>query len=156
MTCRDGIICSRTIDSSNVPRVACGNQIATGGVSEGHRPTHTCRSLSTSKSNVMEDTRCSTVAEKHAIAILKKGHDAVKALFDAFEKAEPPAAKEKIIDQAVAALKMHAVLEEEIFYPTVRAHVGNKLINEADQEHHGAKVLIAELDPGGRKNDHRV
>jgi hypothetical protein len=93
--------------------------------------------------------------EKHAIAILKKDHDAVKALFDEFEKAEPPAAKEKIIDQAVTALKMHAVLEEEIFYPTVRAHVGNKLMNEADEEHHVAKVLIAELDRGGRKNDLR-
>jgi hypothetical protein len=93
--------------------------------------------------------------EKHAIAILKKDHDAVKALFDEFEKVEPLAAKEKIIDQAVTALKMHAVLEEEIFYPTVRAHVGNKLMNEADEEHHVAKVLIAELDRGGRKNDHR-
>jgi hemerythrin superfamily protein len=93
--------------------------------------------------------------EKHAIAILKKDHDAVKALFDEFEKVEPPAAKEKIIHQAVTALKMHAILEEEIFYPTVRAHVGNKLMNEADEEHHVAKVLIAELDRGGRKNDHR-
>src|SRR6266481_4024159 len=93
--------------------------------------------------------------EKHAIAILKKDHDADKTLFDEFEKAEPPAAKEKIIDQAVTALKMHAVLEEEIFYPTVRAHVGNKLMNEADEEHHVAKVLIAELDRAGRDNDHR-
>jgi hemerythrin-like domain-containing protein len=93
--------------------------------------------------------------EKHAIAILKKDHDTVKGLFAEFEKAESPAAKEKIIDQAVTALKIHAVLEEEIFYPTVRAHVGSKLMNEADEEHHVAKVLIAELDRDGRKNDHR-
>lgn len=84
--------------------------------------------------------------EKHAIAILKKDHDTVKSLFDQFEKAEKTAAKQKIIDQAVTALKIHAVLEEEIFYPTVRAHVGNKIMNEADEEHHVAKVLIAELD----------
>lgn len=86
--------------------------------------------------------------EKHAIGILKKDHDAVKGLFDEFEKAEKTAAKEKIIDQAITALKIHAILEEEIFYPTVRAHVGSKVMNEADEEHHVAKVLIAELDRG--------
>lgn len=92
--------------------------------------------------------------EKHAIAILKKDHDTVKGLFDDFKKAEKTAEKEKIIDQAVTALKIHAVLEEEIFYPTVRAHVGSKIMNEADEEHHVAKVLIAELDRGAN-NDHR-
>src|ERR1051325_9794772 len=93
--------------------------------------------------------------EKHAIAILKKDHDAVKDLFDEFEKAEKAAAKAKIIDQAVHALKIHALLEEEIFYPAVRAHVGSKLMNEADEEHHVAKVLIAELDHTTGHNDHR-
>ena len=92
--------------------------------------------------------------EKHAIAILKKDHDEVKGLFDKFEKAEKTAAKEKIIDQAITALKIHAILEEEIFYPTVRAHVGSKVMNEADEEHHVAKVLIAELDRGVNR-DHR-
>ena len=92
--------------------------------------------------------------EKHAIAILKKDHDTVKGLFDEFEKAKSPAAKDKIIHQAVTELKIHALLEEEIFYPTVRAHVGSELMNEADEEHHVAKVLIAELDRDGRKNDH--
>src|ERR1700687_2766908 len=93
--------------------------------------------------------------EKHAIAIIKKDHDTVKGLFDWFEKTKSPITREKIIDQTVTALKIHAVLEEEIFYPTVRAHVGSKLMNEADEEHHVAKVLIAELDRGGRQSDHR-
>jgi hemerythrin-like domain-containing protein len=93
--------------------------------------------------------------EKHAIAVLKKDHDTVKALFDDFEKAETASAKERIIAKAVEELKIHAVIEEEIFYPAVRAHVGGKLMNEADEEHHVAKVLIAELDAGNRKNDHR-
>src|SRR4051794_35492855 len=92
--------------------------------------------------------------EKHAIALLKKDHDIVKSLFDEFENAASAAAKEKIVDQAVTALRMHAVLEEEMFYPTVRAHVGDKLMNEADEEHHVAKVLIAELEREGR-SDHR-
>ena len=95
------------------------------------------------------------LSEKNAIAILKKDHDTVRGLFGEFERAGTPAAKEKIIDQAMTALKIHAVLEEEIFYPTVRAHVGSKLMNEADEEHHVAKVLIAELDRDNGKNDHR-
>src|ERR1700704_671497 len=92
--------------------------------------------------------------EKHAMAMLKKDHDTVKGLFDDFEKAETRVSKDKIITQAISALKIHAVLEEEIFYPAVREHVGQKLMNEADEEHHVAKVLIAELD-GKANNDHR-
>lgn len=92
--------------------------------------------------------------EKHAIAILKNDHDTVKELFDKFEKADSAAEKEKIITKAVHELKIHAVIEEEIFYPTMRKHVGSATMNEADEEHHVARVLIAELD-AGRSNDHR-
>ena len=94
--------------------------------------------------------------EKHAIAILMKDHDTVKELFDRFEKAESAIEKAKILTEAVAELKIHAVIEEEIFYPAVRKHVGKDLMNEADEEHHIARVLIAELDSGGRRyDDHR-
>jgi len=91
----------------------------------------------------------------HAISILKKDHDTVEALFAEFEQCKTAAAKEKVIEQAVRALKIHATLEEELFYPAVRAHIGSKIMNEADEEHHVAKVLIAELDQTDRSNDHR-
>jgi hypothetical protein len=93
--------------------------------------------------------------EKHAIAILKKDHDTVKDLFDKFEKAKSSAEKERIMAKTVTELKMHAVVEEEIFYPTVRKHVGTKVMNEADEEHHVAKALIAELDLNRGGGDHR-
>jgi len=93
--------------------------------------------------------------EDHAISVLKKDHDDVQDLFDEFEKADTPAAKERIIDRAVTALKVHAVIEEEIFYPTVRSHVGAKVMDEADEEHHVAPVLIAELDANQSDRDHR-
>jgi hemerythrin superfamily protein len=86
--------------------------------------------------------------EKHAIAILKKDHETVKDLFDRFEKAESATEKEKLISKAVTELKIHAVIEEEIFYPTVRKQVGANIMDEADEEHHVARVLIAELDSG--------
>ena len=92
--------------------------------------------------------------EKHAISILKKDHDKVKGLFEDFEKARTSAAKKKIMEKALTELKIHAILEEEIFYPAVRRHVGGKLMNEADEEHHVARVLIAELDHTTDRNDH--
>ena len=58
----------------------------------------------------------------HAISIILKDHDKVKDLFDRFEKAKSAAEKEKIITEAVTELKIHAVIEEEIFYPAVRKH----------------------------------
>src|SRR5947208_4876044 len=96
-----------------------------------------------------------TLSETHAVSILKKDHDKVKQLFDEFENADTRAKREKIIKEAVTELKVHAAIEEEIFYPTVRKHVGADIMNEADEEHHVAKVLIAELDLNRGGGDHR-
>jgi len=93
--------------------------------------------------------------EKHAIAILIKDHDKVKDLFDRFEKSESSGEKERLIGEALTELKIHAVVEEEIFYPAVRRQLGGDLMNEADEEHHVARVLIAELDRDGSRDDHR-
>jgi len=92
--------------------------------------------------------------EKHAISILKNDHDAVKDIFDRFQNAESPATRKSLIHQAVAALKIHALIEEELFYPAVRPQVGAILMNEADEEHHVAKLLIAELERSD-SDDHR-
>ena len=81
-----------------------------------------------------------------AVALLKSDHMMVKELFDQFEKAKSRAAKKKIVRQALTELKVHAALEEEIFYPAIRQPVGKEIMNEADEEHHVAKLLIAELD----------
>jgi hemerythrin superfamily protein len=96
-----------------------------------------------------------TLPDDHAISMLKKDHERVKQLFDDFEKAEGRAPREKIVREAVTELKVHALLEEEIFYPAVRATVGAEQMNEADEEHHIAKVLIAELDAGVADQGHR-
>jgi len=89
-----------------------------------------------------------------AISLLKRDHDTVKVLFDRFEKADGAADRRKIVTQAITELKMHAALEEEIFYPAVRKKVGEKVMNEADEEHHVAKVLIAELEKMDGRDEH--
>lgn len=81
-----------------------------------------------------------------AEAVLKQDHKKVKQLFDQFESAETRRDKKKIVQEALAELKIHAAIEEEIFYPAVRKPVGKDVMNEADEEHHVAKLLIAELD----------
>src|ERR1017187_2860545 len=89
-----------------------------------------------------------------AFALLKKDHDTVKDLFDRFENAEGRPAKKKIVEQALAKLKVHATIEEEIFYPAVRKPVGKDTMNEADEEHHVAKTLIAELEEMDGRETH--
>jgi hemerythrin-like domain-containing protein len=94
------------------------------------------------------------VAEVDAIDLLKNDHDSVKELFALFKQAADRRVKTKIAKQALMELKIHAVLEEEIFYPAVRRHVGKDVMNEADEEHHVAKVLIAELEEMDARSDH--
>ena len=81
-----------------------------------------------------------------AEALLKEDHVRVKDLFDQFEKAKTRPAKVKLVRAALHELKIHAAIEEDIFYPAVRTPVGKEIMNEADEEHHVAKLLIAELD----------
>ena len=90
-----------------------------------------------------------------AIALLKADHRKVEGLFGQFEKAKDKGRKRELSNQICLELRVHAQIEEDIFYPTVRQHVGKDLMNEADEEHHVARVLIAELDNDGRDDDHR-
>jgi hypothetical protein len=107
----------------------------------------------------LTDTPIAAVSEPDAMDLLKNDHDSVKGLFDRFKKAGNRRSKAKIAAEALAALKIHALLEEEIFYPAVRAQVGRAqvgkdLMNAADEEHHIANLLIAELEEMGGHGDH--
>jgi len=93
-------------------------------------------------------------SKEDAIAILKSDHNKVKNLFEQFEHADNRRLKKKIAAEAIKELKIHAEIEEKIFYPTVRYDVEEDLMNEADEEHHVAKLLIAELDQMDGSEDH--
>lgn len=95
-----------------------------------------------------------TSTDEGAISILKKDHNKVRDLFDKFENAENLREKRKIVAEAITELKIHTAIEEEIFYPAVRRSIGNEIMTEADEEHHVAKVLIAELERMDGKEDH--
>ncbi|MBI3296788.1 MAG: hemerythrin domain-containing protein [Elusimicrobia bacterium] len=85
-----------------------------------------------------------------AMALLKEDHRRIKALFDEFERTEAPGARIEVVEEAIKALKVHAAVEEELLYPALRqgfeeADVDG-VVEEADEEHHVAKLLIAELE----------
>jgi hemerythrin superfamily protein len=102
----------------------------------------------------ISDAPAAAISEPDAIGLLKNDHDSVKVLFDRFKNAHDQRSKAKIAGQALTELKIHSVLEEEIFYPAVRQRVGKDVMNEADEEHHVAKILIAELEEMDGRGDH--
>jgi hypothetical protein len=84
-----------------------------------------------------------------ATHILAADHRKVEQLFEDFEKAGGEDRKRKIAAQICTELKVHAQIEEEIFYPALRGKIEDDLLNEALVEHDGAKVLINEIEAGG-------
>ncbi len=89
-----------------------------------------------------------TKSKHEAMTILKQDHDKVKRLFDRFENTDSGGECKEIVREACAELKVHARVEEEIFYPSLRLNMDDKdgLLDEADEEHHEAKILLAELE----------
>ena len=86
-----------------------------------------------------------------AITLLTADHAKVKKLFEEFAelKEEDGSAEDKsaLVTQICNELKVHAEIEEEIFYPAVRKAIDDAdLMDEALVEHAGAKELIAQLE----------
>ena len=87
------------------------------------------------------------MANQDAIALLKTDHSNVKALFEKYETARSK--KAELARQICTELTIHTIIEEQIFYPACReAGVESDMLDEANVEHDGAKVLIGELENG--------
>ncbi|HEX9933173.1 MAG TPA: hemerythrin domain-containing protein [Allosphingosinicella sp.] len=93
------------------------------------------------------------VGKQNAIRLLTEDHRRVEGLFEQFEKASGGTAKEKLARQICMELKVHAMLEEEIFYPALRGKIEDDDLDEALVEHDGAKVLINEIEAGSAAED---
>ena len=97
---------------------------------------------------------------KEATALLRADHKAVSALFTAYEKTRSPAKKMQIVSKICTELSVHAQVEEEIFYPAVKAALKDKvLIPEAVVEQATMKHLIAQVEgvtPDGEMFDAKV
>lgn len=98
-----------------------------------------------------------------AIAMLTADHKEVKGMFEEYDGLgdRANASKKKLADKICTALTLHATVEEEIFYPALRAasKEAADLLDEAEVEHAGAKDLIAqiqEMDPEDDLYDAKV
>lgn len=90
-----------------------------------------------------------TYEDMDAVAMLKADHRKVEDIFAAFEKARGKDRKKALAEQACLELKVHTIIEEEIFYPACRGRIEEDDLNEAYVEHDAAKVLINDIEAGG-------
>jgi hemerythrin superfamily protein len=101
----------------------------------------------------------STTDQVNAIDLLKKDHDDVNALFKEYEMfadGDRNADDRRTLSTRICGmLAVHAMIEEEIFYPAARkAGVDSDLLDEADIEHGSAKQLIADIGAAKASDSH--
>lgn len=101
----------------------------------------------------MEGSKRQTATQKtsDAITLLTEDHNKVKKLFKEFEALKKDKSqkskKSSLVKEICMELTVHAQVEEEVFYPAVRRAIKDPdLMDEAEVEHAGAKVLIAQLE----------
>ncbi|GAB3472580.1 hemerythrin domain-containing protein [Massilia terrae] len=86
-----------------------------------------------------------------ALALLHADHLRVRKLFQDYHSLrgldEEDARKAELVDDICYELTVHAMLEEEIFYPVLRSAIGDdELMDGAELEHAGMRELIGQLD----------
>ena len=95
-----------------------------------------------------------------AIALLTAEHQGVSDLFDEYEKAKSTVKKKQLVAQICTDLSVHAQMEEEIFYPAVKAALKDKeLVPEAAVEHASIKSIIAQVEgvePDGEEFEAKI
>ncbi|MDQ1395815.1 MAG: hypothetical protein QOG64_1074 [Acidimicrobiaceae bacterium] len=100
-----------------------------------------------------------------AITLLKNDHKSVEKLFKSFEKLASKdgsaSQKQKVVEQIVEELAMHAAIEEQVFYPAAREEVPDTedTVLESLEEHHVVKWVLSELDgmsPDAERFDAKV
>lgn len=84
--------------------------------------------------------------EDDAIGIMLQDHESLRDSFDRFETLEDRDEKYRTSRQVLLVLKIHALLEEEIFYPALQGSVEDIILRRAEEEHHVARMLVAQLE----------
>jgi hemerythrin superfamily protein len=86
----------------------------------------------------------------NALTVLKQDHGNVEALCKEFEALDTgdAAGKRRVVDHLIEQLSVHAAIEEQVFYPAVRAAdaEANGVVLEALEEHHVVKWTLRELE----------
>src|SRR5688500_12778101 len=90
-------------------------------------------------------------AQAHAVDILIADHNKVLDLLKRFEATDDGREKRSLAKEIFTEIEVHAKLEEELFYPSLRRRSDDKefekMLAESIEEHHVASVLVEELKP---------
>ena len=77
--------------------------------------------------------------------MIRMDHAHVLMVFHQYDAGASPRVKKGLVDQACVALEIHAQLEEEIFYPAMRALADTEVLRNSVPEHDEVRHLIAQL-----------
>ena len=97
---------------------------------------------------------------RDALEILRADHARIKVLFRDFaslgdDDDDDRQRKAELVDEICYEIIVHGMIEEEIFYPAVRAVSDDQdLVDEADVEHAGVRELVSQLEVMYPGDDH--
>lgn len=118
--------------------------MATKSITKAKR-THERKS---SRSQAPNRRRQTSETAVNALELLEQDHRQVEEWFDEYDElADDERRKAELAEKLCLALKVHAQIEEEVFYPQARKATKDKdLLDEAVVEHATAKHLIREIE----------
>jgi len=97
-------------------------------------------------------------AQPDAIALLKADHKKVRVLLETLDKTDAPARRTKLLSQIKTEVKVHAQIEEEIFYPAFKRKAKEseemEMFFEAKEEHGLVDIMLAKAksaNPAGEE-----
>lgn len=94
----------------------------------------------------MHETGTIEAEAAQVLGPLREDHQKVKQLFEEFEGATDNDVKQRLADEALAALQEHSYVEEKVLYPAFEPALDKEdLVDEALEEHHVVHLLVAEL-----------
>jgi hemerythrin superfamily protein len=101
-----------------------------------------------SRSQASSRKKESAQTARNAFEVLEEDHREVEEWFDEYDELEKEDdRKAELAEQICLALKVHAQIEEEVFYPRAReATKDDDLIDEAVVEHATVKNMISEIE----------
>lgn len=84
-----------------------------------------------------------------ALALLKADHKKVRLLLETLDETEAPARRTKLLAQITLEVKVHAKVEEEIFYPAFRRRAKEseqkQMFFEAKEEHGLVDIMLPKV-----------
>src|SRR5215210_6185213 len=93
-------------------------------------------------------TMTDTTTQPDAIQLLTTDHGDVEAMFRQIESLPEGDARQNIVQDVIRELSVHAAIEEQVLYPTMRKALpdGETLVQEAIDEHQAVKETLAAIE----------